>query len=239
MRIAEINMTHNGSTGKIMLGIADVARKKGHQVWTFSPRYYQKGQDGIWPEIEGHTYFGTVSENKLHLRLSQVTGLHGFFSVVGTKQLLKKMDEIKPDVIHLHNLHNWTINLPLLFGYIKKHDIAVVWTLHDCWSFTGKCPYFTMVQCERWKTGCSKCPQVKVYPQSKVDQTKLMWHLKRKWFTGIKNMTIVTPSQWLAGLVKQSYLKDYPVQVINNGIDLNVFKPTLENMGVNRKLEKR
>ncbi len=230
MRVVEVNMTHNGSTGKIMFGIADIARKKGHQVWTFSPRYYQKGQDGIWPEIDGHTYFGSVTENKLHLRLSQITGLHGFFSIMGTKQLLKKLDEIKPDVLHLHNLHNWTINLPLLFRYIKKHDIAVVWTLHDCWSFTGKCPHFTMVQCERWKTGCNRCPQVKEYPQSLVDQTKFMWKMKKRWFTGVKNMTIVTPSQWLAGLVKQSYLKDYPVQVINNGIDLNVFKPTQDNI---------
>lgn len=228
MHIAEINMIHSGSTGKIMFGIAEVARQKGHEVWTFSPRYYQKGQETKWPEIKGHTYFGTVAENKLHLRLSQLTGLHGCFSWLGTKELIRKLDGIQPDIIHLHNLHNWTINLPMLFKYIKKHDIAVVWTLHDCWSFTGKCPHFTVAQCVRWKTGCFDCPQVRQYPQSFVDQTKLMWKLKKSWFTGVKNLTIVTPSQWLAGLVKESYLKEYPIKVINNGIDLSTFHPTGE-----------
>lgn len=231
MRIVEINMIHSGSTGKIMFGIAEVARQKGHEVWTFSPRYYQKGQEPMWADIKGHTYFGTVSENKLHLRLSQMTGFHGCFSWFGTKELIRKLDEIQPDIIHLHNLHNWCINLPMLFSYIKKHDIAVVWTLHDCWSFTGKCPYFTVAQCDRWKTGCFACPQVRQYPQSYVDQTRLMWKLKKRWFTGVKNLTIVTPSQWLAGVVKQSYLKEYPIKVINNGIDLNVFHPTGENQG--------
>ena len=112
MRIVEINMMHSGSTGKIMFGIAAIARERGHDVWTFSPRYYQKGQDGLWPEIEGHAYFGTIFENKLHFRLSQLTGFHGCFSWFGTKELIQKLDDIQPDIIHLHNLHNWTINLP-------------------------------------------------------------------------------------------------------------------------------
>lgn len=139
--------------------------------------------------------------------------------------MLKEIDKFHPDIIHLHNLHDSYINLPMLFSYIKKHDIPVVWTLHDCWSFTGQCPHFTMVKCDEWKTGCHDCPQYKEYPSSLYDNTKMMWRLKKKWFTGVKNMTIVTPSKWLAGLVKESYLRDYPVQVINNGIDLNVFKP--------------
>jgi glycosyltransferase involved in cell wall biosynthesis len=154
-----------------------------------------------------------------------MTGFHGCFSYFGTKELLRMIDKIHPDIIHLHNLHNWTINLPMLFRYIKKHNIAVVWTLHDCWGFTGKCPHFTLARCERWKTGCFDCAQVREYPQCFVDQTKLMWKLKKKWFTGVQNLTIVTPSQWLAKLVRESYLKEYPIKVINNGIDLNVFHP--------------
>ena len=117
----------------------------------------------------------------------------------------------------------------MLFSYIKKHNVPTVWTLHDCWSFTGQCPYFTIVRCDKWKTGCHNCPQYKEYPASFYDNTKRMWKLKKKWFTGIGNMTIVTPSKWLAELAKESYLKEYPIEVINNGIDLDVFKPTPSN----------
>lgn len=115
--------------------------------------------------------------------------------------------------------------MPLLFKYIKAHSIPVIWTLHDCWAFTGHCPYFDMAECTKWKTGCYSCPKYKEYPTTILDNSKFMYRLKKKWFSGVKNMNIITPSQWLADLVKQSFLKDYPVKVINNGIDLNIFKP--------------
>lgn len=122
------------------------------------------------------------------------------------------------------------MNLPLFFKYIKKAQIPIVWTLHDCWAFTGQCPHFTVANCDKWKTGCHDCPfPHDEYPQARVDRSELMWRIKKKWFTGVKNMTIVTPSQWLADLVNQSYLGEYPVQVINNGIDLSVFTPTSSN----------
>ena len=106
----------------------------------------------------------------------------------------------------------------------------MIWTLHDCWPFTGRCPYFTIKKCDKWKTGCGNCQYPKAsYPQSIVDKTARMWKLKRKWFTGIEDMTIVTPSQWLADLVKKSYLKSYPIKVINNGIDLSIFKPSISD----------
>ena len=114
----------------------------------------------------------------------------------------------------------------MLFNYIKQNDIRVIWTLHDCWSFTGHCPYFTMVNCDKWKSGCGGCPQKNIYPKSMLDTTSFMWRKKKSWFTGVKVLTIVTPSEWLASLVKESYLSEYPVKVINNGIDLNIFKPT-------------
>ena len=104
--------------------------------------------------------------------------------------------------------------------------MRVVWTLHDCWAMTGQCPHFAMIKCDKWKTGCHHCPQYRQYPQSYVDRTKTMWKFKKKWFTGVRNMTIVTPSHWLAELVKESFLKEYPVRVIHNGIDLSVFRPT-------------
>ena len=150
----------------------------------------------------------------------------GCFSALATKKLLKRLDAFQPDVIHLHNLHGWFVRLPSLFAYIKERNIPVVWTLHDCWALTGQCPHFTAVSCGKWKTGCHHCPQYREYPQSYVDRSRTMWKKKKAWFSGVERMTVVTPSRWLAGLVKESYLKDYPVQVIHNGIDLSVFRPT-------------
>ena len=164
---------------------------------------------------------------RLNRELAKFTGYNGCFAPITTIRFLFKLNKIKPDILHFHNLHNSYINLPLLFRYVKKHHTRVIWTLHDCWSFTGRCQHFVMAKCDKWKTGCGNCPYPKEsYPQALVDKTAIMWKLKKKWFTGIEDMTIVTPSQWLADLVKESFLKDYPVNVINNGIDLSVFKPT-------------
>lgn len=229
LRIVQINMMHSGSTGKIMFGLAETARNAEHQVYTFSPRYYQRGRNPHFPDIEGHEYFGSPLENMLHLRASQFTGLQGYFSWLGTKELLSKVSAIHPDVIHLHNLHNRTINLPMLFAFIKRSRIPTVWTLHDCWSFTGQCPHFTMEKCDKWRSGCGGCSQIRSYPDAFVDRTRFMWRKKQSWFTGVPQMTLVTPSQWLAGLVKQSFLREYPVEVIPNGIDLSVFKPRISN----------
>lgn len=226
MRIVQINGGAKGSTGKIMMGIADVARAQGHEVMCASPITTTNRDAG---EDCGYYRIGTFNSRRVNVALARITGFNGCFAWFETYKLLKKIDEFKPDIIHLHNLHDSYINLPMLFSYIKKHEIPVVWTLHDCWSFTGQCPHFTMVKCDKWKTGCYGCLQYKAYPSSLYDNTKRMWQLKKKWFTGVKNMTIVTPSEWLAGLARESYLKQYPIEVINNGIDLNVFKPTHSN----------
>ncbi len=221
MRIASINSCNFGSTGNIMLQIAETAKRTGAETLVCYPR----SRSNAKKQSPGDLLIGNRISRNAHLKLAQLTGLNGMFSVFSTLNFLRKVDKWQPDIIHLHNLHNCYINLPLLFRFLKRKHIAVVWTLHDCWAMTGKCPHFTMVKCGRWKTGCFHCPQRKGYPEALVDQSRLMWKLKKEWFTGVENMTIVTPSQWLANLVKQSYLKDYPVRVINNGIDLNVFKP--------------
>lgn len=226
MRIAEINITTNGSTGKIMLHIASVAREKGNKAKTYSPIRFSRGKRLSFPNIDNHFYWGSVSESFFHYYAGILLGKNGMLSVKGTKQLVKDLEKFDPDIIHLHNLHAYCTNLPILFNYIKRKNIRVVWTLHDCWSFTGHCPHFVIAKCDRWKTGCHHCPQPRVYHKMYLDTSKKMYELKKKWFCGIENMTIVTPSQWLGDLVKQSYLKDYPVKVINNGIDLSVFKPT-------------
>jgi glycosyltransferase involved in cell wall biosynthesis len=219
MRILQINAVAYGSTGNIMFSLADLAQSRGDETMCTT--------GFTWKGCQRPDYVMTsnIFEKSLHTYLARFTGRIGCFSVFPTWRLLRRLKKWKPDVIHLHNLHGWFINLPMLFSYIKKHDIPVVWTLHDCWSFTGQCTYFTMAGCEKWRTGCRDCPQIKRYPETVFDFSDPMWHNKRKWFSGVKNLTIVTPSQWLADLVKQSFLREYPVRVIHNGIDLSMFCP--------------
>lgn len=221
MKIVSINLGKFGSTGKIMIGISHAAAKGEHQcyqVYPASPMNFSKESNDI--------LISSFFARRVSAKLAYFTGYNGCFAAYATQKFLKKLDKIQPDIMHFHNLHNSYINLPMLFNYVKNKKIKVIWTLHDCWPFTGQCPYFDIVKCDKWKMGCYNCPQINVYPAAIVDRTEYMWKKKKEWFTGVKNLTIVTPSEWLAGLVKQSYLKDYPIKVINNGIDLNVFKPT-------------
>ena len=226
MVIAEINTLPVGSTGKIMFDLAETSRKHGHTVYTFSAKTFRRGMKNDYPEQPYHTYFGTEAGNFIHKAVGGFTGFNGYLSSWSTRKLLKQLEEQKIDILHLHNLHEFCINLPMLFGWIKKNNIKVIWTLHDCWTFTGHCPSFTMVGCDKWKSGCGGCPQKNIYPKSCLDTTSFMWKKKKEWFTGVKDLTIVTPSEWLADLVKKSFLSEYPIKVINNGIDLNIFKPT-------------
>lgn len=221
MRIAEINMVDRGSTGTIMALIAENARQAGMEAQTFSRKWRKQAGKA------NHHFYGFTIENAFHIFLSSRCGYEGLGSFFGTLQLIRHLKKYKPDIVHLHNIHGSCTCFPLLFRFIKRHRIRVIWTLHDCWAFTGRCPYFEMTKCGKWKTGCGNCPYPKErYPKALVDKTAKMWKLKKKWFTGMEDMTIVTPSQWLANLVKESFLKEYPVQVIHNGIDLSVFQPT-------------
>ena len=219
MKLVEVNTVARGSTGTIMLSLARIVRERGGEAYTFS----MARRDYIPAD---HAHIGTRAENLMNRLISGSTGISDVGCRRGTIKMLQRIDEIQPDVIHLHNLHGWYVNIPMLFRYIKERKIKTIWTLHDCWSFTAKCPHFTISGCQKWKDGCFGCPSLKDYPNTWVDQTRRMWKLKKKWFTGVEDLTIVTPSQWLADLVKQSFLKDYPVRVIHNGIDLDVFKPT-------------
>lgn len=223
MKIAQINTYDCGSTGKIMLGIAEVARASGIDSYTFSSSRAAKNQGSI-----NHEYFDRYIDYRFHMGMGMVFGFETDFSYIATKRLLKRLKEIKPDIIHIHNTHGWYLNHPLLFNYIKKNKIKTVWTLHDCWTFTGRCPHFQITGCDRWKVECHDCPyDKKMYPASYVfDRSRIQHKKKKKMFLGIQDLTLVTPSKWLAKLVEESYLKDYPVKVINNGIDLRIFKPT-------------
>lgn len=221
MKVLCINSVPYGSTCRIMLGVKSAAEENGIIVDTASGYSYHPVKD----LPNNHIAIGGVVGKLLHTWCARITGYHGCFSHFATWRLLKKMAKEKYDVIHLHNIHGWYLNLPMLTRYIKKNKIKVIWTLHDCWSFTGQCPHYAMIDCEKWKTHCFDCPQCKDYPRVDVDRSERMFDLKKQWFTGM-DAVLVTPSQWLADQVRQSFMKDYPVKVINNGIDLNIFKPT-------------
>ncbi len=154
-------------------------------------------------------------------------GKSGFGSKAVTRRFLKWLDEIKPDILHLHNLHGFYIHVEMLFEYIKIHHIPVVWTLHDCWPLTGQCAHFDYAGCTKWQTACQKCPIYRSnYPYSLFhDNSRQNYQLKKTAFTGVEDMTIVTPSNWLADIVKKSFLKEYPVTIIPNGINLDIFAP--------------
>lgn len=225
MKVVQINAYDFGSTGKIMLGIAEVSRNQGIDAYTFSSSRGSKGAKA------GHYCFDRAIDYKIHMGMGMFFGFETDFSYLATKRLIKRLEEIKPDIIHLHNTHGWYLNHPLLFKYIKKNNIKIIWTLHDCWTFTGRCPYFTITGCDRWKTGCKSCVyDKKMYPASFwFDTTRRQYKNKKAMFCGISDMTIVTPSCWLSELVKESYLGDYDTRVINNGINLNLFRPYESN----------
>ncbi len=220
-RILSINALSSGSTGKIAQGIAYETLNAGYDVKLFV------GQNDLhlYPQVhisDIHSRLGY----RLTLLLNKVFGLEGCFAFFSTLKLLKDISEFSPNIIHMHLLHHGYVNLPLLFHYIKKKKIPVIWTLHDCWSFTGHCPHFVYENCLKWQRGCFNCPRYTSYPRSLYDNSKFMWKWKKKWFSNIDNLTIVTPSKWLSELLSKSHLSSYNRSVIYNGIDLDVFKPT-------------
>ncbi len=225
MRVAILNMVPKGSTGKIMLQTAQVARKQGWEAKTYCTQPFSLAGKTTPISAPDHYYWGSFYENMFHYCVGSTLGRNGCYSVFGTRKLVKELKKFQPDVLHLHNLHSHCIHFPTLLSYIKKHNISTIWTLHDCWTFTGQCAHFDMFGCDKWKTGCHHCQQPISYPRTRIDNSKHMYHLKKKWFTGVKNMTLATPSQWLANLTRESFLQEYPVRVIPNGIDLSVFKP--------------
>lgn len=219
--IYEINAVPYGSTASVMAGVSKKARDYGYNCITVTG--FSSHPD-ICLIKENYMCMGKY-EKVIHMVCAKISGLNGCFSILNTFKLIINMKKNNVDIIHLHNLHGWYVNLPLLFYFIKKNNIKVIWTLHDCWAFTGHCPHFDMIGCNRWKEGCCGCSQYKNYPKSFFDNSKFMYNKKKKWFKGVNNLIIITPSQWLSDIVKQSFLKEYDVKVINNGIDLKVFKP--------------
>lgn len=221
-RVLQINSGIFGSTGTIMRGIAAVSRDQGIEAYVA----YPDSRSNTARRITGDLVIGSRVSRNLHIQLGFATGMQGTYSRHSTLAFLREVRRLRPDVIHLHNLHDCYVNLPMLFDFIRSAGAPVVWTLHDCWALTGKCTHYTAIGCEKWSGACHDCPQLREYPAALIDRTQKMHSLKKLWFSDVENMVLVTPSKWLRSQVKRSHLGDYEVRVINNGIDLEVFKPT-------------
>ena len=212
-----------GSTGKISAGIAREFLSNGNNV-----RIAYGRTANVPSDLKNISYrIGGDFSVRFHALMTRLTDKHGFYSRRATKKFLKFASEYNPDLVWMHNIHGYFINVEMLFDWIKSRpDMQVKWTLHDCWSFTGHCAFFTMAKCEKWKNQCCDCPETSKYPKAFISNARKNYQRKKKAFVGVKNMEIITPSKWLAGLVKESFLKEYPVSVVYNTIDENIFKPT-------------
>lgn len=222
MKILLINVCCNGSTGHIAQDIANEYLKKGDE----AVLAYGRGKP---PKNIKYYKIGNKFGVYLHALLTRLFDRHGFYSTHATKKFIKWIEKYNPDLIWLHNIHGYYLNVKILFNYLRNSNKKVMWTLHDCWAMTGHCSHFMSYACEKWKTCCKKCQAKHDYPSCVFfSNPKKNYLEKKKLFTSIdiNNMKIITPSLWLANIVKKSFLKKYDVEVINNKIDLNIFKPT-------------
>ncbi len=216
MKIVQINATCGiGSTGKICVGISRLLHKENIENYIL----YSSKSNGYNSGISCSNGFYV----KTQALKSKIFGNYGFNSSKATKKIIEEINRINPDIVHLHNIHGHDCNLELLFSFFKEKGIKIFWTFHDCWAFTGYCPHFTMVKCNKWKSCCFDCVQRKEF-SFLFDKSKKVFNKKKHLFQGL-DLNVITPSQWLADLVGESFFKDYPINVINNGIDLSVFKP--------------
>jgi len=244
-KILQINtVCGTGSTGKIAAGIMRLGIENDFDM------YYAYGRGdnpnkaaarcGVPDDYDSSLHFfkiGNVWDFGIHVLSNFFRGNSGFASKRVTLNFLKWVDEIKPDIIHLHNIHGFYLNIELLFAYIKDKNIKVIWTLHDCWPFTGQCAFYDYADCSKWRLdiegnkGCNNCPIYRSsYPYSLFKDNSIEnFAQKRKCFSGVEDLTIVTPSKWLAGEINKSFLNVYPVKVIHNGIDTGIFSREEEN----------
>ena len=222
---AHINTVPNGSTGGIMMKEHRELLAAGEESFAF----WGRGRDA---KNDREMRFASDFEVKADVLQTRLDGKAGFHSKTATKRLLGRLDEIQPDVVHLHNLHGYYVNVEMLFEWLAAHECRTEWTLHDCWAFTGHCAHFTYVKCAQWRDRCAYselCPQLSTYPKT-YSKASCSWNFeqKKRLFNMIPSecMKLIVPSQWLADLVGQSFLKSYPIEVRHNTIDTSVFKPT-------------
>lgn len=224
MKIAVLHSSNQGFFPRFFTDLCRAVDKAGDDVRAFSP----VSGNNLRRTLSRQTLWGHRLNWFIHFNLYRFTGLQDIFSYFSTLDLIRKLKSYDPDIFHLNVINECNICFPLLTRYLNKTGKHVVWTFHDCRTFTGRCAYFDEVQCFRWKTGCGNCPKGGLYSPSYIDNTHLEWKIRKSIFTGIRNLTIITPSEWLAGLVKASYFKNKDIRVIHNGIDTSSFSTPIE-----------
>lgn len=226
MKLVQINpvIRRSTSTGRIMEEIGDLMMANGWECYAA----YSKGRDGFLPTRMQPLPVGNVVSTVLHGLSTRFFDRHGLASYVSTKAFVRRLEELKPDIVHIHNIHGYFLNYNVLFDYLSKSGVKVVWTVHDCWLYTGHCYHYAYAGCYKWKTGCGHCPQRLRFPKSLMfDRSARNFIDKKRAFTSMKsgNMVIVPVSEWMRNEMKESYLSDYRFKVIRNGIDTDTFSP--------------
>lgn len=237
MKILHINSVCGVTgTGHIVADLYEAATSRGHECRIAYGEHKYDNSPGSMRTME----IGALRDCRMHAILTRLWDMQGFGSRRATERFLEQVEQYGPDIIHLHNLHGYYMNIELLFQYLKRKKARVVWTLHDCWPFTGHCVHFQSVGCEKWKEGCHDCPQKRCYPASVgVDRSRENYRRKKELFTGLKDMTILVPSRWMEKQVRQSFLKDYEIRVVYNGIDLRTYRPQAGDFRQRHGLEDR
>lgn len=223
MKILQINSVCGvGSTGKILEDLHWAYKQAGYSSKVAWGRRFSGGI----PREES-IRIGTVSDYLWHGLESRILDNTGLGSRRATKKFLREIELYGPDVIHLHNLHGYYLNIEYLFNFLSEYNRPVIWTLHDCWAFTGHCAHFDYIGCQKWQTHCYECPLLSSYPKSLLfDRSLRNYSLKEKLFTSLNQLVLIPVSDWLARLLKQSFFKSCRVKVIHNGINTTIFKPT-------------
>ena len=212
----------NTSTGRIMKEIGEIAIAAGWESYIA----YSGARDGVPQHSSQLIPVGNKLDLAMHAVATRLFDAHGLASRRATKQLILRIREIDPDIIHIHNVHGYWLNYPLLCQYLQESGKPVIWTVHDCWLYTGHCYYYSAVGCDKWSTGCGHCPQKRAFPASWVfDRSARNWRDKQRAFGSLERLTIAPVSEWIRSEMSRSFLKDKQFQVIHNGIDLDVFKP--------------
>lgn len=219
-RILQINSVINsGSTGRIA---EEIGLKAMQNSWESYIAYGRNDSSSKSHKVK----IGNNWDVTWHVLGTRLLDHHGFESRKATRDFIREIQHIRPNIIHLHNIHGYYLNMDIMFDYLKSTEIPVIWTLHDCWPMTGHCTHFSFVGCNKWKTHCEKCPQKKEYPASFwIDNSSKNFEHKKKLFTSVQNLTIVPVSNWLAEIVKDSFFNKYSIKVIHNGVDSEIFRP--------------
>jgi len=228
--LLQINTSVNsGSTGRIAEQIGTFVQDHN---WNSYIAYGRRNNNSRSTVVK----IGNAADIGFHLAMTRLLDRHGLASKKATINFLKEIIKIKPDIIHLHNIHGYFINYPALFKFLDAENIPVVWTLHDCWPFTGHCSYFSDIRCTKWQTQCQHCPKLSSYPASLwVDRSYENFNQKRQFFEAPHNITMVAVSDWLCEIIKESFLGNMPLRKISNGIDLDTFAPRLDNSEIRSK----